>query len=66
MTAEMDKIGESLLNNMVPAAWKAKSYPSLKPLMNYFKDLNERVAMFNRWIKNGAPTVFWVSGFYFT
>jgi dynein heavy chain len=51
---------------MVPSAWKSKSYPSLKPLMNYFSDLNERVSMFNKWIRNGVPNVFWVSGFYFT
>lgn len=32
MSAELDKAYQSLMNNIVPDLWKAKSYPSLKPL----------------------------------
>lgn len=66
MTSVLDNVTESLLNNVIPQSWAAKSYPSLKPLMSYAKDLIARVDMFNEWIRNGTPNVFWISGFFFT
>ena len=66
MTNELDMIGEALLNNILPQPWKSKSYPSLKPLVNYWLDLIHRIKMFSDWIEGGPPPVFWVSGFYFT
>ncbi len=35
MTSVLDNVAESLLNNVIPASWAAKSYPSLKSLMGY-------------------------------
>jgi dynein heavy chain len=55
MSQELDRIGEAILNNMLPASWKAKSYPSLKPLVNYWSDLNTRIEMFRKWIAEGPP-----------
>lgn len=67
MSVDLEKLGESLLNNKIPSIWLDKSYPSLKPLMSYiFKDLQKRLNMFNEWILKGIPSVFWVSGFFFT
>ncbi len=67
MTVELEKLGESLLNNCLPSLWADKSYPCLKPLMSYiFKDLQKRITMFKDWIEKGIPTVFWISGFFFT
>jgi len=50
----------------VPELWKAKSYPSLKPLLSWFDDLQERLKMFNTWIEKGEPSAFWLPGFFFT
>lgn len=67
MTPELDSLAESLLLNRIPALWMNKSYPSLKPLSSYIRDLQARIKMFNLWIASGSPpAVFWVSGFYFT
>lgn len=66
MTNILDNVAESLLNNIIPQSWSSKSYPSLKPLMSYNKDLIKRVEMFSDWIRNGVPKIFWLSGFYFT
>ena len=38
-TAETESMLFCVLNNVVPASWKARSYPSLKPLLSYVKDL---------------------------
>lgn len=46
--------------------WLKKSYPSLKPLAGYIKDLKERLTFFQTWIEEGIPGVFWINKFYFT
>jgi len=39
----------SLKDGAVPAMWLKKSYPSLKSLGGYVKDLLERLAWFKKW-----------------
>ena len=46
--------------------WKARSYPSLKPLSAYVADQQDRLGFFRDWLVNKPPAVFWVSGFFFT
>ena len=50
----------------VPELWLSRSFPSLKPLGAYVRELGERCAFFADWLGNGPPTVFWISGFFFT
>lgn len=46
MTSVLDNVADSITNNKIPASWAAKSYPSLKSLFGYHKDLCRRVDMF--------------------
>jgi len=66
MTPELDAVGQAFLANKVPAMWMKASYPSLKPLSGYVLDLLKRLKLFNDWIKNGPPVLFWISGIFFT
>merc|ERR1711988_534500 len=66
MSMELDAVGSSLVFATQPAMWKAKSYPSLKPLAGYVTDLLERCKFFGAWLDDKPPPVFWLSGFFFT
>ena len=46
--------------------WLNASFPSLKPLMSYVKELVDRYDFFQKWIDEGPPVVFWLPGFFFT
>jgi len=65
MSEELERMEKSLFNNMVPDNWSEKGFLSLKPLNSWIKDLNDRVDFLNKWIANGTPSVFWISGFFF-
>lgn len=52
-TANSEAILQSVLNNIVPAVWRARSYPSRKTLLAYIADLAERLQMFDDWIEAG-------------
>ncbi|WIA36351.1 hypothetical protein OEZ86_007670 [Tetradesmus obliquus] len=66
MSAELDALGRSLFDGKVPGLWLRKSFPSLKPLGGYVREVLERVAFFSGWLQHGAPPVYWISGFFFT
>lgn len=53
--------------DQVPSIWSRAAYPSLKPLGSWITDLLMRLDFLGCWINNGqAPSVFWLSGFFFT
>ena len=47
--------GDSLVYGAIPAMWKAKSYPSFKPLAGYVTDLLERLNFLNEWLCEKPP-----------
>ena len=65
MSTELEALCDAIFDNVVPAAWAAKAYPSLKPLAAWVADLLQRCAFIGGWIARGPPAVFWISGFFF-
>jgi len=66
MSADLEAAFFSIFDGKTPAMWLGKSYPSLKPLGGYVNDLVERLKFFQKWIDEGIPITFWLSGIYFT
>lgn len=66
MIPELERIHSAMSIGKLPNDWAKRSYPSLKPLGSYINDLLARLAFLQKWIDEGEPTVFWLSGFYFT
>lgn len=66
MSSSLENAGKSMLLGKVPEIWLKKSFPSLKPLTSYFKEVIDRVHFFHGWLSAGKPVVFWLSGFFFT
>ena len=66
MSAELEMLADGILTDHTPSVWIEVSYPSLKPLVSYVADLCARIDFFQKWIDEGVPEAFWLSGFYFT
>lgn len=60
--SDLDLVFEALLNGRVPPLW-LKTYPSLKPLGAWTRDLLARVHQLARWVEDTYPPVYWLSGF---
>jgi len=66
MSAELEDVGQAMLENAVPAVWKKVSFGSLKPLGGYVTDFRNRLKFMQDWVDKGPPVTFWISGFFFT
>lgn len=62
MSADLDSIFDALYSAKVPAAW-LKTYPSLKPLGAWTRDLMQRIEQLSKWVEDTYPRVYWLSGF---
>ncbi|KAJ4461062.1 putative Dynein heavy chain 6; axonemal [Paratrimastix pyriformis] len=65
MSAALEAMHGAFLLGKVPLMWADAAYPSLKPLTSWVSDLIDRVADLRRWIEQGPPNCFWISGFFF-
>lgn len=62
MSADLDAIFDALYAAKVPAQW-LKTYPSLKPLGPWTRDLLQRIEQLSTWVSDTYPRVYWLSGF---
>lgn len=65
MSEELEKMSNSIFDNLVPKSWQTKGFLSLKPLASWIQDLNDRIDFLTTWIREGTPKIFWISGFFF-
>ena len=66
MSSDLEQVFNAIYDSKTPEGWKKRSFPSLKPFGSYIEDLVARLTFLQKWIDNGPPSVFWLSGFFFT
>lgn len=59
VTAELEEVMLSLGQLKVPRIWGA-TYPSLKPLGSWMRDLTLRIEFFTAWVEDTLPVAWWI------
>ena len=65
MSADLDAMYTSFLNNKVPLIWESVSFASMKSLTSWFNDLISRVQFMRLWLTRGEPVAFPLPVFFF-
>jgi dynein heavy chain len=58
----MLQIFDALYNSKVPSVW-LKTYPSLKALGPWTRELLARIEQLARWVEGTYPRLYWLGGF---
>lgn len=71
LSSQLEAALNSLKIGAIPAMWLTKSFPSLKSLGGYTKDLFERLKWFKEWEEDPRdpplpPDILWITRFHFT
>jgi dynein heavy chain len=64
MTHSIEEFVANIYFGTIPKVWKEFSYLSNKPLGPFIADLCARLNFVQKWIDEGTPKIFWVSGFF--
>lgn len=66
LSPDLEAALNSLKDGATPAMWLKVSFPSLKNLGGYIKELLQRLKWFHEWVADGVPDRMWISLFFFT
>ncbi|XP_031619236.1 LOW QUALITY PROTEIN: dynein heavy chain 7, axonemal [Contarinia nasturtii] len=64
LSRDIETVAIEIANSKIPDVWLMKSYPTLKSLATFVKDLKQRIAFFQAWIETGSPRVYWLPSFF--
>jgi len=63
LSQELDEVGSSLFNGLIPDKWRKIAPESEKPIASWMDHLSRRYAQYALWAREGkAPAVLWISG----
>ena len=65
MSASLELMYNNLVYQRVPLSWEEVGYPCLKPLGSWTEDFFARLEFMRRWLVDGPPPAYWLSGFFF-
>lgn len=64
MSQDLDALGSSMFNGLVPSAWTKIAPQTEKPLGSWMDHFVRRYTQYSEWAEKGDPPVFWLSGFH--
>jgi len=62
MSADLDQIGQALLNGTLPPQWAKLTSATRKGLSNWIAMWVKRQEQYQAWVDDGEPLVMWLSG----
>ncbi len=65
MSELQEQMFDQLYEGRVPAHWVEHSYPTMKPILSWIRDLAQRLEFFDNWAREGRPAALRLSCFFF-